>query len=641
MVGRVVMVLLLVALAYNLLAQNAGGIYGSAIAHSTLHGKVAVFSYYDVVKTSEPLLCSDGVVNFTCVISKVDISSILTALDKIGVRPSVKVVNQRQISVLEFNFTSARWIWRSVPVLKGWQLTWREQTLYVFQTPIRYSFGELVKIHNDLVNDFFFRNVLRNITSVAVHFDKLVVGTENGTNGYPDKYAAQRIRDYISRKFPGVRVEVIYMPQGIHSNSKVSMGGDYPIKISVNYPNPSNRTQRYVSIGNCTLGYVGFKRDALALQRAKLFIVNDTSDLRGDVYLKIFDLSYWWDRGYSSVLVKASVGAEWRFERVDGALLDYALFWEDCSYCDSNWPPPVKNQGTLYEDLILRVTYVGGRWVVRVLWGHGGFGHEVYVNGSLLYRKPPGYVGEPGVYGVYNGGAIELKIISEGDSSANSGNVFRIFPVIITAWHCFGFAGTEATSPFSLVLSVNDFTVILNSESSWHWPEDAEVIYTAGGYHLASNNLYVHFDTAWLGLYVRDPSLILQKASLIYGYIRKADGLRDLPIIGQLMHYDVPISSQLWVSLGRSQQTKRGYVTSLCSSWRAEYNLLRVIFICQVKMFGVKVEFGDSGSPVYLLATDRKGVLAYGVQSGKSRLLPIAFIQPVDTMWYSITTRAK
>jgi hypothetical protein len=32
------------------------------------------------------------------------------------------------------------------------------------------------------------------------------------------------------------------MPQGIHSNSKVSMGGDYPIEISVNYPNPRNRT---------------------------------------------------------------------------------------------------------------------------------------------------------------------------------------------------------------------------------------------------------------------------------------------------------------------------------------------------------------------------------------------------------------
>jgi len=57
--------------------------------------------------------------------------------------------------------------------------------------------------------------------------------------------------------------------------------------------------------------------------------------------------------------------------------LDYAVFWEDCSYCDSDEPPPVKNRGTLYEDLILRVSYVGGRWVVKVLYAHGGLGMGV------------------------------------------------------------------------------------------------------------------------------------------------------------------------------------------------------------------------------------------------------------------------
>ena len=144
------------------------------------------------------------------------------------------------------------------------------------------------------------------------------------------------------------------------------------------------------------------------------------------------------------MLVRASVGAEWRFERVDGALLDYALFWEDCSYCDSDSPPPVKNRGTLYEDLILRVTYVGGRWVVGVLWGQGGFGHEVYVNGSLLYRKPPGYAGEPGVWGEYVGVALEVRLVSLGDSRADAAALFTAFDRVHEALACAAALGLDA-----------------------------------------------------------------------------------------------------------------------------------------------------------------------------------------------------
>jgi hypothetical protein len=129
---------------------------------------------------------------------------------------------------------------------------------------------------------------------------------------------------------------------------------------------------------------------------------------------------------------------------VEGALLDYALFWEDCSYCDSASPPPVKNRGTLYEDLILRVTYVGGKWVVRVLWGQGGFGHEVYVNGSLLYRKPPGYAGEPGVWGEYVGTALEVRLVSLGDSRADAAALFTAFDRAHEALACAAALGLDA-----------------------------------------------------------------------------------------------------------------------------------------------------------------------------------------------------
>lgn len=154
-----------------------------------------------------------------------------------------------------------------------------------------------------------------------------------------------------------------------------------------------------------------------------VLVSNDTGDYRGVYFLKVFDLQRWWDLGYSEVLVRASVGAEWRFQRVNGSVLDFALFWEDCSWCDSGEPPPVKNVGTLYEDEILRVTYVGGRWVVEVLWHQGGFGHKVYVNGSLFFTHYGGSSGG-GPVGEFPGAVLRLDLRSLGDSRADSYAVF-------------------------------------------------------------------------------------------------------------------------------------------------------------------------------------------------------------------------
>ncbi|MCU7788791.1 hypothetical protein ODS41_12790 [Pyrobaculum sp. 3827-6] len=56
-----------------------------------------------------------------------------------------------------------------------------------------------------------------------------------------------------------------------------------------------------------------------------VFVGNDTGDYRGVYYLKVFDLQRWWDLGYSEVLVRASVGAEWRFSRINGSVLDFVL----------------------------------------------------------------------------------------------------------------------------------------------------------------------------------------------------------------------------------------------------------------------------------------------------------------------------
>ncbi|MEM1692463.1 MAG: hypothetical protein QXK45_07310, partial [Thermofilaceae archaeon] len=154
---------------------------------------------------------------------------------------------------------------------------------------------------------------------------------------------------------------------------------------------------------------------------------NNTGDYRGSYYLKVFDLQRWWDLGYSQVLVRASVGAEWTFERVEGSVLDFALFWEDCTSCDSGEPPPVKNVNTLYEDEILRVTYVEGKWVVQVLWHQGGFAHWVYVNNSLFFAHASGSMGG-GPSGEFYGEVLRIDLKSSGDSRADSYAVFYAVP---------------------------------------------------------------------------------------------------------------------------------------------------------------------------------------------------------------------
>jgi hypothetical protein len=56
---------------------------------------MAAFSHHDVLKTTEPLTCSDGVQNFTCLLSKTDITPILRELRKIDVAPEVSPVARR------------------------------------------------------------------------------------------------------------------------------------------------------------------------------------------------------------------------------------------------------------------------------------------------------------------------------------------------------------------------------------------------------------------------------------------------------------------------------------------------------------------------------------------------------------------
>jgi hypothetical protein len=431
---------------------------------------MAAFSHYDVLKITEPLTCSDGVHNFMCLLSKTDITPILRELKKIDVAPEVSPATRRWVLVLDFNFTDGSWRWRNVTVVRGWELKWNNETTYVFQTQIKKSLGEMVKINMELSEAFFMRRELKSITAVAIYADKIAIATSNSTTtndkattsgkSKPDYKTIERIKKYIKKRYGDIIVEVYYEPD---PTPLIEMAGDYPINMTFR----SDSRYKYERSGQCTLGYLGY-----------------------------------------------------------------------------------------------------------------------------LYGDPN-------------------------------------LPVIITAWHCFNYVGTDRTSPF--VVNVTFYTpkcapCRISSLNGFFNPGPYKWgVYWLGFIPLTA--LEVLSDSALIG--VRDPSLF-SNAGLEYGKVRRADGFRDLPIIGSLSKYDVKEGDRLWMRLGRSDRTMSGTVISLCYSaaYTRDYLIRWIVPFVPVMSCYVALDtttlpqLGDSGSPVYILEGRRGNVFvrAYGVVSGRDLL---------------------
>jgi hypothetical protein len=129
--------------------------------------------------------------------------------------------------------------------------------------------------------------------------------------------------------------------------------------------------------------------------------------------------------------------------------------------------------------------------------------------------------------------------------------------------------------------------------------------------------------------------------------VRRADGSRDLPIIGTLNKYDVKEGDTLWIRLGYSDKTVRGTVISLCHSLPPnirdffEKGFVSVAH-CHVALDTTTLlQEGDSGSPVYALEGRRGNVFvrAYGVVSAREALcipgtkyclITRAIVAPID-----------
>ncbi len=164
-------------------------------------------------------------------------------------------VARRWVLVLDFNFTEGSWRWRNVRVVNGWELKWNNETVYVFQAPIKKSRGEMVRMNKELSEAFFVRRELKNITTVAIYVDKIAIGTSNGTTtdgrGKPDHKTIERIKEYIKKRYGDIIVEVYYT-RG--ATLDIELAGDFPIDTYYK----SDREYKYEKTGSCTLGYLGY-----------------------------------------------------------------------------------------------------------------------------------------------------------------------------------------------------------------------------------------------------------------------------------------------------------------------------------------------------------------------------------------------
>ncbi|MEM1572537.1 MAG: hypothetical protein QXT46_01225 [Pyrobaculum sp.] len=217
--------------------------------HYTLWGKIGALAHYDVVKTTEPRICSDGAANFTCILSKTDAKPIIVALRKVGVEAETIEINATWVLSLYYNYTAGGWQWRNTTVIKAWELKWHNQTVRIYQVKIKRSLGEMMKIVNRATGRLMLGNIT-GVTVVGLAGDFIIVGTRNATGGKPDEGTRERIVKEIKGIDPDIEVEVMYTEPNTHLVSDRNKAFDPLVGgIAISFEPGSN--------GYCTLGYTG------------------------------------------------------------------------------------------------------------------------------------------------------------------------------------------------------------------------------------------------------------------------------------------------------------------------------------------------------------------------------------------------
>ncbi len=105
----------------------------------------------------------------------------------------------------------------------------------------------------------------------------------------------------------------------------------------------------------------------------------NTQDLRSSITIKVFDLTSYWKKGHASVTVRVNPArASFTLWAPSNAFADFLLVWEDCRGCDPTY-------GALYVDEVWRLTFTPSGPVLSRIRSSGGYWHEVYADGRLIY----------------------------------------------------------------------------------------------------------------------------------------------------------------------------------------------------------------------------------------------------------------
>jgi hypothetical protein len=162
--------------------------------------------------------------------------------------------------------------------------------------------------------------------------------------------------------------------------------------------------------------YTLHARVSITASKAAVYTSNNTQDLRPSIALKIFDLTDYWKRGYASVTVRINpAGSSFTLPAPAGAFADFLLAFEDCRSCTCDATQD------LYKDQVWRLTFTPSGPVLSRIYSQGGYWHEVYADGRLIYTwnkdgpKNDRYTGSDPT--------ISVRFVSE-DSSMNAEAAF-------------------------------------------------------------------------------------------------------------------------------------------------------------------------------------------------------------------------
>jgi hypothetical protein len=159
-----------------------------------------------------------------------------------------------------------------------------------------------------------------------------------------------------------------------------SASGAPPAAFTFSLPVAGRYRMRIYALPLLDDWYTLYAEVAVTGTKTAVYYTNEnTQDLRSTVSLKVFDLTNYWKKGYTSVTVYVNP-AKWSttLSKPSNAFADFLLAWEDCRSCDSTY-------GALYIDEVWRLTFTPTGPVLSRINSQGGYWHEVYADGRLIY----------------------------------------------------------------------------------------------------------------------------------------------------------------------------------------------------------------------------------------------------------------